>query len=371
MSLPSRSFPRHGGPPSGRSPTGQGHGLGRGGRSGTPQPSRQPIAKFRGNCTDLSGYIFDCSDYKQADTFVNTLKHISEEYVGAKYKNGGDIRSSIINEAKLTIPILASPQTPVDAPVEEVAKMIFKGELDEYIKRKSMLDDNIQKANSLVIGQCTDLLQSKLKQQANWSTISQDQDAIALICLIKTITFRFEDQKFLLLALYQSKANLYNLRQADMTNHEYLQRFQNLIDVPTAHNGQLHDQGIIDIACKRSKVGKFITLTADQQSVVKLAASNSPLQLCPFIRVTVVARVNSLKTLRTYLPKGTMIILTISFPPTTLSTNTSAIHHPSLQHLIPLVSLLPRRQAREKTTPARTKTIRGKLKPLAGTTVAK
>ena len=86
-------------------------------------------------------------------------------------------------------------------PEEEVAKMIFKGQLDEYIKRKSMLDKNVQKAYSLVIGQCTDLLQSKLKQQANWSTISQDQDVIALISLIKTITFRFEDQKFLPLAL--------------------------------------------------------------------------------------------------------------------------------------------------------------------------
>ena len=107
-------------------------------------------------------------------------------------------------------------------PVEKVAKMIFKGESDEYInKRKSILDDNVQKAYSLVIGHCTDLLQSKLKQQANWSTISQDQDAITLISLINTITFRFKDQKFLPLALYQSKANLlYYLRQANMTDDE-------------------------------------------------------------------------------------------------------------------------------------------------------
>ena len=58
-----------------------------------------------------------------------------------------------------------------------------------------------------------------------------------------------------------------------MTNHEYLQRFQNPVDDTTAYNGQLHDQAIIDIACERSKVGKCSTLTADQQYVVKLAAS--------------------------------------------------------------------------------------------------
>ena len=40
-------------------------------------------------------------------------------------------------------------------PEEDVAKMIFKGELDEFIKRKPMLDDNVQKAYSLVIGHWT------------------------------------------------------------------------------------------------------------------------------------------------------------------------------------------------------------------------
>jgi hypothetical protein len=115
---------------------------------------------------------------------------------------------------KITIPVPTAP-TAVDpkspTPSESVAEMIFKGEIDFYIKRKSLLDDNIQKTFSLVIRQCTDLIQSKLKQQAAWATISSDQDANALIGLIKTITFRFEDQKFLPLALYLSKASLYNL----------------------------------------------------------------------------------------------------------------------------------------------------------------
>ena len=79
--------------------------------------------------------------------------------------------------------------------------MIFKGELESHVKRKDALDDNIQKACSLVTGQCTDLLQSKLKQQAQWDKISHGQDAIALTSLVETVTFRFEDQKFLPLAV--------------------------------------------------------------------------------------------------------------------------------------------------------------------------
>ena len=105
-------------------------------------------------------------------------------------------------------------------PEDETERLIFKDLIDSCIKRVAALDTSILKTYHLIIGQCTDLLQSKLKQQAQWSGISQEQDDIALISLIKTITFKFEDQKFLPLALNQSKANLYALRQLNMTNHK-------------------------------------------------------------------------------------------------------------------------------------------------------
>jgi uncharacterized membrane protein YgaE (UPF0421/DUF939 family) len=118
-----------------------------------------------------------------------------------------------------------------------------------HIKRKSTLNDNVQKTCSLVTRQCTNLLQSKLKQQANsnnkqtqWSTISQEQDSVTLSSLVETVAFRFEDQKFPPLALCQSNANLCNLRQGNMTDHEHLQ---------AECNDQFHNQAIVDVATKR------------------------------------------------------------------------------------------------------------------------
>lgn len=61
-----------------------------------------------------------------------------------------------------------------------------------------------------------------MKQQNQWAAISLAQDIIELIKLIKSITFKFEDQKFLPLALYQAKANVYNLCQGNLSNHDYL-----------------------------------------------------------------------------------------------------------------------------------------------------
>ncbi len=110
---------QHGGS-SGHAPA-AGHGTGRNPGCGTIQP-RQPLlqssSRFKGNCLSLEGQVFDCSDYKQADKYQSTIKQISE-YVGLEFKHGGDIRSSIVNEAKIAVPLPMTP-TIVDPKVPAV-----------------------------------------------------------------------------------------------------------------------------------------------------------------------------------------------------------------------------------------------------------
>ena len=59
---------------------------------------------------------------------------------------------------------------------------------------------------------------------------------------------KFDEQKYLPLELHQAKANFYNIRQGSLSNTEYLDKFNNVVDIATAYNGQLHDQAITDIA---------------------------------------------------------------------------------------------------------------------------
>jgi len=98
---------------------------------------------------------------------------------------------------------------------------------------------------------------------------------ITLLAMIKAITFKFEDQKFLPLALHQAKMSLYAFRQGSMSCHEYLQKlgFQNLVDVAVAYNGQIHDYAILDIVTEASHPGVlFQALPVADQDVMTLAA---------------------------------------------------------------------------------------------------
>ena len=134
---------------------GSGRGAGRGGgragrvnysnRSRTihlqNRKSRPQVNKFKGNSTALEGYIFDCSDSKQADNFVTAKKRISE-HVGTEYKYGGDIRSSIENSTRFVIPL---PLVPADT-VNALTRTIAAKTIDIYVKRDVILDNNLQKA---------------------------------------------------------------------------------------------------------------------------------------------------------------------------------------------------------------------------------
>ena len=138
--------------------SGKGAGRGRRGyrsnrsRSGQiqNQNSRPVSQKFKGNSSDLDNYIFDCSDSRQTDKYINAIKRI-EEYGGAEFKYGGDIRSSIENSKRFEIPM---PTSPIDNDTA-LLKMIMNRKIDIYVKRDGILNENLQKAYSLIHGQCT------------------------------------------------------------------------------------------------------------------------------------------------------------------------------------------------------------------------
>ena len=127
---------------------------------------------------------------------------------------------------------------------------IFKQEINQYVRRKSTLQTNMQKAYSLVLGQCTELMKSKLKGDPDWDIIKTDLDVLKLLVEIKTISFRFEDQKYQVLEIHNSKSNFYSFRQNDYPNSTYLTKFRNLADIASSLGGHLQDEAILVMAVK-------------------------------------------------------------------------------------------------------------------------
>ena len=110
----------------------------------------QAFTKFKGKTPELDGLVLDCSNNKQAYLYVTAMKHIAE-HIGTNYHNGGDICSTIEQGRRFDIPNYRAPSTTN----YEVDKMILTKKFNSYDRRDIILDNNIQKGYSLVLGQCT------------------------------------------------------------------------------------------------------------------------------------------------------------------------------------------------------------------------
>jgi hypothetical protein len=59
-----------------------------------------------------------------------------------------------------------------------------------------------------------------------------------------------------------------------MANHDYLQRFQNLVDVATSYNSQLHDQATVNIVTEGFHPNDVYEILSDAQKLVVQTASS-------------------------------------------------------------------------------------------------
>ena len=84
--------------------------------------------------------------------------------------------------------------------------------------------------------------------------MSSTYDMFALLEAIKTIIYKFEDQKYLPLSLHNAKTNFYYFQQGTMTNPDYLDKFMNLTEMAESYEGTLRDAAVFRIALLTSNL---------------------------------------------------------------------------------------------------------------------
>jgi hypothetical protein len=98
-------------------------------------------------------YVYDCTVIRQANQYVKTTREIAD-YIGRTFKYGMDMRLSIEN---MEIYVISQPEDPPNnASCTEIR--IWEKSVDEFVTRKTILQENIKKTYSLIWGQCLDVM---------------------------------------------------------------------------------------------------------------------------------------------------------------------------------------------------------------------
>ena len=143
-------------------------------------------------------------------------------YLSMKLEGGGNVKTLIRNR-KLFEPPWPDPVGPNVA----ATKAILQAEWGTREKRVEKLRINLRTAYGFVLGQCTDYLQSRLKEQERWEQTSNERDLLELIKSIKSLSQKYdEDTKYQHVAYHTLLCRFMLFRQGYYRNPEYKQRYK-------------------------------------------------------------------------------------------------------------------------------------------------
>jgi hypothetical protein len=112
--------------------------------------------------------------------------------------------------------------------LEEEEKVEYDSRVKSHQKKVEDLKINRGKVYMLIMGQCMQRLQDKLKQDIKWATVdATPKDPIELINLIEKIVLKqSETDQYPWATLHDADMAIKNLRQGNFTDHQWVERMR-------------------------------------------------------------------------------------------------------------------------------------------------
>jgi hypothetical protein len=164
---------------------------------------------------------------------IQQARQARETILKAAVQAGSDM------DAPMRLAILQKeiPQSEFAASVEvpvvltESEKTQFSNDWRTFQERNTNLIKHQCQAFSLVQGQCTQVIQDKMKQDTDWNNVIISYDPLTLYRLIeRTVLAQTEDQ-YLFATLYDQELLFYSFNQDNLSNSQWYERFNTKVDV--------------------------------------------------------------------------------------------------------------------------------------------
>jgi hypothetical protein len=124
----------------------------------------------------------------------------------------------------------------IEVPVEltDSEKTQFSNDWRTFRERNTNLIKHRGQYLSLIQGQCTQLLQDKMKQDTDWNTVSILYDPLTLYRLIeRTVLAQTEDQ-YPFTTVYDQELSFYSFKQENLSKRQWYERFNTKVEVSGA-----------------------------------------------------------------------------------------------------------------------------------------
>ncbi len=144
---------------------------------------------------------------------------------------GSYIRTAILT---MTVQVPTRPTAPTATgtppTIDAVDQAIFNEEIRQFVKEKAGILAAMKGLYSVIWGQCSETLRSRLKSNSDHTTISATADSLELLKSIRAEMTGFKKLHYLPHSVHSIIREFYQLTQGKhRTNHEYYDEFNNLV----------------------------------------------------------------------------------------------------------------------------------------------
>ena len=144
---------------------------------------------------------------------------------------GGDVeleQANLENEIA-DLEFEAKQEVPHKLSSEEAA--VYYNQNKTHSLCEAMLEKHRGQVYALIYGQCTQLLQDKMKQEKSWTAVSASYKPLELYKLIESVVLKQTKDQYPVAAVWDQYCQVYNAKQGSMTNTEWYERFHTKVEV--------------------------------------------------------------------------------------------------------------------------------------------
>lgn len=230
----------HGHESSDQSDSNQRAGRGKGRGNDTSRPKR---TKFKGGCSAIEEYVYDVGQPTSNQELYSTTTKKIAEYIARTYDRAGEFRNALINlkfeplnrpKLDMFATLKKDPKDPEKETkvIDDESKELWKDALKTYSKKRDARDVNEGKAFALILGQCSDMIRSKIESHADWEKANESSDPIALLKIVKHCMVHKTTTRHVGYSFIEAMENLGRFRQGEkMSVEDYRDRLISLIDI--------------------------------------------------------------------------------------------------------------------------------------------
>jgi hypothetical protein len=189
-------------------------------------------------------------------------------------------RSLVMELAKLNQDIVqANFEAAQDVPIKlnNQEQIDYSNKCRNHSRRISTLETHQGQAYSLILGQCTQLLQDKMKQDASWTTVSASYDPLELYRLIERVILKQIEDQYPFAAVHKQSLAVLNTKQGGLSNAQWYKHFNTQQDVAHSVGVELRHEVIWEYCAQLKHSMSYNALGTANQAAMRQAAALDPI----------------------------------------------------------------------------------------------